>query len=154
MYCKNCGKFVGDDKELCDACAQQPEQVVEPVTQTTAQPVGLKKPITACVLATVAEILPLIGLALLESALISYNIASVVFGMIFILGSIAPAIVGLVFGIKCIKYFKLSESEMPKGQRIASLIMGIAATVVSAIAILCAFIYFVTFIGVLAYYVR
>lgn len=152
MYCKKCGKFVGGDKDICDECAQA--SVVQPVAKPSAQPVGLQKPITACILAVIAEILPIIGLSLLELALVSYNIPAIVFGIIFILGSIAPAVVALVLGVRSIKYFNLSESEMPKGKRIASLVLGIAAVANAAVALLCIIIYFFTFIAVLEMYSR
>lgn len=143
MYCKNCGKFIGNDNELCDECLAQQNQKSEIVDDQNLGDVCLGKAIAATVISFMAFMMSFVqfvaAIATLEelsdenvfvSSLLYevgvYPILGVLFGL--------PAILSLVFGILSIANFKRTSRQY--GKRIPTLIMGIQSVVMSAIAML------------------
>lgn len=150
MYCKNCGKFIGNDNELCDECLAQKKQEVIDVQNLGN--VCLGKAIAATIIsfmsfimsfilcvATLATLEILSEENILDSQLgeaVIYPVLGILFGL--------PAILSLVFGIISIANFKRTSRQY--GKRIPTLIMGIQSVVMSAVSILFILINFVLFI--------
>ena len=153
MYCKNCGKFIGTDADICDECKQKeepaPAQVQinettqsQPVNmyqtpsyyqqQTTYIPTGpainLGKAITAMILSFVGFIFTYV--AYLE-ILILWEPAIVIVALM----GLVPCIIGLVFGCKSISNFK-QTAYTRSGKRIPVLILGILSVINAATGLL------------------
>ena len=133
MYCKNCGKFIGTDAEVCDECRQKQEALNE--NETVYQPVvppldtsaiKLGKAIASIILATFGFVFAYVGIFVA-------TMETVASGMIVAAGvclaiAIVPTILGLAFGIQAIKSFK-NTSHIKSGKRIPLLILGISSTI-------------------------
>ena len=161
MYCKKCGKFIGNDSDLCDECIGKEEVFSEfsekkaentapvyhqqptynPQTTYNAQPtyiggteIKLGKAIAAIILSNIGFFLMYIGLILVVE-LISYGVASYANEMnsalTFMFLGCIPSGLGLVFGIQAIKNFK-ATSMIKSGKRVPVLILGIVSVVTAA----------------------
>jgi hypothetical protein len=133
MYCKKCGKFIGNDSDLCDECRAKEEVFSEfggSTTEDTAKTyynadaytytkeVSLGMPIAATILSHIGFFMVYLG---------------VISVTMFILG-LVPSILGLIFGVRSIGYFK-STSAIRSGKRIPVLILGIVSVVMSGLAL-------------------
>ena len=155
MYCKKCGKFIGNDADLCDECKAQEETAFGEFSNQKEQPytpeptyyststynggeVSLGKPIAAIILSHIGFFLIYIGLIVMAGSTYydDYSAATV---LMLIGGSIS--IVGLVLGIRSIAYFK-ATSMIKSGKRIPLLILGIISVVVAGIGLFIATLMF------------
>ncbi len=144
---------------------QQPEQPYQqqPYGQPASQPEqpkensgrmdGFGRALASAILGTVASILMLAGfytvLFALEFAVDEAGkIALAVSGWVYIIISVAPIVLSIVFGIKSIKTFSINKKE-GKAKPIATLILGIAGLANGAIALLLAIITFFAITAVL-----
>ncbi|MBQ7879667.1 MAG: hypothetical protein IJ317_03355 [Clostridia bacterium] len=145
MYCKQCGKFIGTDEDLCYDCksAQRMEQrPVEPTPQPQqayAQPAqpqaeragsvmtGFGKALAGSIVSVVSFVFLLMGL--IHSAVGYAASAFLVWGM-----GVAGGVVSLIFGIQSIKCFK-RESAADRKKPIPALVLGIETTVCAAISL-------------------
>ena len=143
MYCRNCGKFIGTDAEICDECAKKemlnnenaPVQLVKPnANRGYYQPssssqdgpvINLGKAIASSILATV-------GFIFIYAALFAVIVPGAAFVCMII--GLVPSILGLVFGVQSISNFK-QTSYLGGGKRIPVLILGISSVVEAAISI-------------------
>lgn len=141
MYCKNCGKFIGTDAEVCDECRQKQEALNEnetvfvPPLDTSA--IKLGKAIASIILAT-------IGFVFAYAGILVATMETVASGMIVAAGvclaiAIVPTILGLAFGIQAIKSFK-NTSHIKSGKRIPLLILGISSTIYAGITLFICFV--------------
>ena len=148
MYCKNCGKFIGTDADICDECKQKEIptndntqfQVSNPyqntdyyqppnVSQDTSV-INLGTAIAAVILATIGLIFIYAGMLVIWEPVAA--IVCMVIGLI-------PSILGLVFGVQAISNFKRT-AYLRSGKRIPVLILGIASVINSGISLFCALI--------------
>ena len=114
---------------------------------------GFGRALASAILGTVASILMLAGfytvLFALEFAVDEAGkIALAVSGWVYIIISVAPIVLSIVFGIKSIKTFSINKKE-GKAKPIATLILGIAGLANGAIALLLAIITFFAITAVL-----
>ena len=154
MYCKKCGKFIGNESDLCDECGgkeevfsefsekkaenaapayyQQPTYNAQP-TYNVGPDIKLGKAIAATILSEIGVFLIYIAfLVMAELAAYGSFEFSGVLG-IMLVGCI-PTGLGLGFGIQAIKNFK--ETSMVKsGKRIPVLILGIVSVVTAGIGL-------------------
>ena len=151
MYCKKCGKFIGNDSDFCDECAAEAKEVFsefaenktenvvpsepvinvapvsEPVVIAPNCEVSLGKPIAATILSSIGCFFIYIGI-ILAGELAAYGEIDSVLGVMFI--GLIPSILGLIFGIQSIKHFK-ATSGIKSGKRIPVLILGIESVAMS-----------------------
>lgn len=147
MYCKNCGKFIGTDAEICDECKQKEAQMngtqfqsanpyqntgyyQPPAVSQDTSVINLGKAIAAMVLATIGLIFIYAGILVMWEPVAA--IVCMVIGLV-------PSILGLVFGVQAISNFK-QTAYLRSGKRIPVLILGIASVVNAGISLFCALI--------------
>lgn len=144
MYCKNCGKFIGNDADLCDECLAKKEAFnafsegkAADVQPTEYQPsacggrpandasrqIKLGKAIAAMILSEIGAMLIYIGIFMLARI-------SIIIGCI-------PSVLGLIFGIQSIACFK-ATSRIKNGKRIPVLILGISSVAITGTMLLLA----------------
>jgi hypothetical protein len=155
MYCKNCGKFIGTDADVCDECKQkevqaraqeqaqtnentqyQPENIYQapsyyqqqPTYAPTGPAINLGKAIAAMILSFVGFIFTYV--AYLE-LLVLWEPAVVIVALM----GLVPCIIGLVFGCKSISNFK-QTAYTRSGKRIPVLILGILSVINAATGLL------------------
>ena len=154
MYCKKCGKFIGNDADLCDECMAQEEtafgefstQKEEPYAspappvspaptyyQTSAysEGISLGKPLAAIILSDIG--LAFIYIALLCIGELAYYGDYGATTVLLLIG-ISLSIVGLILGIQSIKYFR-ATSMIKSGKRIPVLILGIVSVVIAGVGL-------------------
>ena len=152
MYCKKCGKFIGNEADLCDECNAKAQPVFKefeepsltrpaaytynptPAPAPAPQPnVGLGKPIAATILGAFGFWLVYFAMILFIEEM-GYGIDD--YGTVFVclLLSIAPCILSLIFGIHSIKAFKAVKGRK-NAKAIVSLVLGINAVVFAAIGL-------------------
>ena len=145
MYCKKCGKFIGNEADLCDECvareAANAAQGEIPTPDVYCQPqvnefvpqeqVRLGRAIAAMILADIGFIFVYIAF-LLTAAVGPRYIGGAVAGLL--IGAI-PSIFGLIFGIKSITNFK-ATAALRTGKRIPVLILGIMSVVTAGIGVI------------------
>lgn len=148
MYCKKCGKFIGSDTNICDECKQKEAPSYGTATYQAPNPyananfyqppfiqqdtsvINLGKGIAAAILSTIGFIFAYAALTVIWEPIAA---------IVCILLSLAPTILGLVFGCNSISNFK-ETSYIKSGKRIPVLILGIASVIYSATSLLFAFI--------------
>lgn len=151
MYCKKCGKFIGNDADLCDECMAQEEtafgefstQKEEPygspaptyyqTSEYSGQEISLGKPIAAIILSNIGFALLYIAL-LVMGELVIYEAAEYGIVVAFWLIGVSLSIVGLILGIQSIKYFR-ATSMIKSGKRIPVLILGIVSVVIAGVGL-------------------
>ena len=151
MYCKKCGKFIGNDADLCDECMAQEEtafgefstQKEEPygspaptyyqTSEYSGQEISLGKPITAIILSNIGFVLLYIAL-LVMGELAIYEATEYGIVVAFWLIGVSLSIVGLILGIQSIKYFR-ATSMIKSGKRIPVLILGIVSVVIAGVGL-------------------
>ena len=151
MYCKKCGKFIGNDSDLCDECklnegdvfsefSERKEDLTTIYCHTSAPSsnvISLGKSIAAIILSNIGFWLIYIGIIVMgELAAYGSDFDSAIAFMI--IGCI-PSVLGLIFGIQSISYFK-STSMIKSGKRIPVLILGISSVVMAGIGLFLSFI--------------
>ena len=120
MYCKNCGKFIGTDADICEECKQKEEAFKEEAKGETAyQPVdpfantsSYKPPVfqqdTSMInlgKAIAAIILSYVGFSFIYAGImVIWEPAATI---VCTLLGLAPTIIGFVFGIQSISNFKI-----------------------------------------------
>lgn len=123
MYCKKCGRFIGEDIDLCDVCAEETTVVISKQTANVdTSSINLGKAIAAAILSNVGFIFAYAG------------VISMVFmkaEVIIFIGS-CMTILGFIFGLMSIFNFK-NTSNIKSGKRIPVLILGIESVVMSGI---------------------
>lgn len=123
MYCKKCGRFIGEDIDLCDVCAEETTVVISKQTANVdTSSVNLGKAITAAILSNVGFIFAYVGL---------FTMAIMNTMVIILIGS-CMIILGFIFGLMSIFNFK-NTSNIKSGKRIPVLILGIESVVMSGI---------------------
>ena len=148
MYCKECGKFIGTDADVCDECKQKQEAMNEnkpqpstntyentgfyqpPIVPQDTSVINLGKAIAAMILSTIGFIFSYAGLLTIwepDAAIICMVIG------------IVPTILGLVFGVQSISNFK-QTNYIRSGKRIPVLILGISSVIFSGVAIFCSLV--------------
>lgn len=138
MYCKKCGKFIGNDNDsVCEECLQKENASTESVVEITEEK-GSRK--TGLAKAIVAGCLTLGSVIFIYVALF-FSLISIEAMLVFTMMSMAMGIVAIVFGAKCIAVFK-TESRENRIKPIPTLIVGIASLATSAILV---FVFFFTF---------
>ena len=154
MYCKKCGKFIGNDSDLCNECRMREENAFgEFSTKTNPDPtpvyyqgssyygsnqVSLGKAIAAIVLSEIGFIFIYIGLILMAEML-SYGLYELESSIALMVIGCIPSLIGLVFGIQAIRHFK-ATSMIRSGKRVPLLILGIVSVVTAACSLLLAVI--------------
>lgn len=161
MYCKKCGKFIGNDSDLCDECIVKEEEVfsefsdektgkdVSPMSyqpsmynnQTTYvadNEINLGKSIAAIILSNIGFWLIYIGIIVMGELAV-YSSSDYGSALAFMIIGCIPSVLGLIFGIQSISYFK-STSMIKSGKRIPVLILGISSVVIAGIGLFLAFI--------------
>ena len=155
MYCKYCGKYIGNDSGICQDCiiaqaktTEQPTQTINAnmyQTPTTSRNTGLGYGIASAVLGFISQFAIVIGFLF-----IARFISEDLFVSLFCLSSIAlpfmfaPIILALVFGIKAIKIARAQKRVIDK-LPIATLITGISGVACAGIAIMIPAIYLTLF---------
>ena len=158
MYCKKCGKKLDYDGDLCEECRNRElvygdEQTKAETASTAYDPFdepstdanratgngnvaympsgengdrmhGFGKALTSAILGDVGVVLAYFG--------IYASIFSVGLGIFLILGSIALAVLGLVFGIQSVQTF-IADKNAGRVKPIATLVCGIIGIVGSAV---------------------
>ena len=153
MYCKKCGKFIGNDADLCDECLAKEQAVFsefsEPAPETPAPvyyqesaynagaQIKLGKSIAAAVLSYLGFLIIYIGFMIMAE-LASYG-SDISVATAFVLIGCIPNVLGLIFGIQSIKHFK-ATSMIRSGKRIPVLILGISSVVMAGIGLFVAII--------------
>ena len=149
MYCKKCGKFIGNDSDFCDECLAK-EQVAfsefpEAKPQTPApacsqenaynasDEIRLGKSIAASILSGVGFSFMYFWFIIAILILATYGADSGAMAMLTLV-SCAPNVLGLIFGIQSIQHFK-ATSKIRSGKRIPVLILGIDAVVTSGLSL-------------------
>lgn len=154
MYCKKCGKFIGNDADLCDECLLKEEGVFSefagkqetptsapaptyhPIASNDSSRISLGKPIAAVILSTIGFSLIYFGLMtcleILEAA--GSELADIEGVIACILVGCIPCVLGLIFGIQSINHFK-ATSMIKSGKRIPVLILGIESVVTAGIGL-------------------
>lgn len=165
MYCRNCGKWIDYDAEVCTDCKETDEffsdktasaQPSVAATPSVAQPLvgsrkeGLGKAITSTALGAFASLFALIVLSVIEASLELYYYedfysdyavaASLSAGMGFCLVmTIALSIPSLILGILSIVTFKRASSA-GRVKPIPTLILGIAGLACAVESLMLAFL--------------
>ena len=150
MYCKKCGKFIGNEADFCDECAAKEDAVFaeffEKKTESTLPPfvhetvynggkeIRLGKAIAAMILSEIGLMLIYIGIILMgELAMVEYTVEYSGAIACMLIGCI-PCVLGLIFGIQSICNFK-ATSMVKSGKRIPVLILGILSVVSSGLGL-------------------
>ena len=142
MYCKGCGKFIGNDSDLCDECLVKKDDFSE-LFSANNQPnsnfvanvnneISLKDAIVAIVLSNVGFELIFVAIMLMGQMLFTPTIIVAVIGIV-------PSVFGLIWGIKTIRYYK-STANVKSKKRIPLLILGIASVALSGLGLFLALI--------------
>lgn len=171
MYCKNCGKFIGNDSDLCDECMMKEqvfsefseekvenstpdnyqEQPYTPQQTSGGSEVNLGKAIASTILSNIGFFMIYISFIIIGEVELSYGYTSSgSYGGAFVimLIGIVPSILGLVFGIQSIINFK--ETAITKNpKRIPVLILGISSVVMAGTALFITFIMFFMLVALL-----
>lgn len=118
MYCKNCGKELDQETELCEEC--KAKEAESPAADYNPRMEGFKPALWGAIFATVSVIVAAIGGVLLYSGWLG-----AIIGLLFIAAAITLAVPALILGIRSIKVFVHQKNA---GQKvpIATLILGIA----------------------------
>ena len=148
MYCKKCGKFIGNDSDYCDECSAKETEVFEEFagskveTATPVQeyapaptyygstPIKLGKSIAAMVLSEVGFWFVYMAIMMASAMVTLYDYSWAIWGVI----GLATTILGFIFGIQSIKNFK-KTSHIRSGKRIPVLILGICSVVMAGIGL-------------------
>ena len=155
MYCKKCGKFIGNDADLCDECKAQEEAVFGEFYDKTEEPrkpastysstntygggeIKLGKSIAAIILSNIGFTLVYMGLMIM-SELAAYESFDFSGAMALMLVGCLPCVLGLILGIQSIAYFK-STSMIKSGKRVPVLILGIISVVMAGFGLFIALI--------------
>ena len=152
MYCKKCGKFIGNDADLCDECASKEQGVfsefaekTETVTPTYYQPaeintdaINLGKSIAAIILSNIGFWLAYIVLIVVGELVMleSIELAGAIFLIVI---AFVPCLLGFIFGIQSISNFK-ATSMIKSGKRIPVLILGISSVIMASLGLLFTFL--------------
>lgn len=156
MYCKKCGKFIGNDSDYCDECSVKETEAFEEFSEKKAEEVPpvynyvptpaptyngsdeikLGKAIAAMILSELGFWFIYFAITILGAMVTSYDYTSVI---ICVLAGLPMCIISLVFGIQCIKNFK-ATSQFRNGKRIPVLILGISSVVLAGISLFLTFI--------------
>ncbi len=155
MYCKKCGKFIGNDSDFCDECSAKEAEVfgeffdakketppaydcASHSTYSDGNQVSLGKAIAAVVLSDVGFAFIYLALVLMGATIVLEDYASVIVCMLI---GLVTSVLGLIFGIKAIKHFK-ETSNIRSGKRIPVLVLGILSVVTAGIGLFLAFFIF------------
>lgn len=155
MYCKKCGKFIGNESDFCDECSLKEKEVfgeffeakretppsydyASNSTYSDGKQVSLGKAIAAAVLSDIGFAFIYLALVLMGATIALENYDSVIVCMLI---GLVTSVLGLIFGIKAIKHFK-ETSNVRSGKRIPVLILGILSVVTAGIGLFLAFIIF------------
>ena len=154
MYCKKCGKFIGNDSDFCDECLAKEQAAFSEFSEAKPQTpapacsqenaynasdeIRLGKPIAAIILSSVGFLLMYFWLIIASVIVAAYGSDSGVLTM-FTLMSCAPTVLGLIFGIQSIQHFK-ATSKIRSGKRIPVLILGISSVITAGFGLFFAFI--------------
>ena len=150
MYCRKCGKEIDYDAEICLECQGHAHPIEEHdsyaeenyyasmYAESKAKKAGLARAITAACLGVVACVMSNFAMSSLSALIESWGqiIDSAIVAVAYVLAflSLGGAIPGLINGIKSIKCFKdAKKNALPKP--VATLILGIGATVTSSVSI-------------------
>lgn len=157
MYCKKCGKFIGNDSDYCDECSVKETEAFEEFSEKKAEEVPpvynyvptpaptyngsdeikLGKAIAAMILSELGFWFIYFAITLWATMVDPYyDYTSVI---ICVLAGLPMCIISLVFGIQCIKNFK-ETSHFRNGKRIPVLILGICSVVMAGISLFLVFI--------------
>lgn len=156
MYCKKCGKFIGNDSDYCDECSVKETEAFEEFSEKKAEEVSpvydyapisaptyngsdeikLGKAIAAAIWSEIGFVLIYAAIMLLGAMVTTYDYTSVI--VCAVLG-LPMCILGLIFGIQSIKNFK-ATSQFRNGKRIPVLILGISSVVMAGISLFLVFI--------------
>ena len=151
MYCSKCGKEIDYDAPVCRECEQAEVQTALVETPTAEQAIppasggnprmrGFGKALAGCIVGFVATIISvvvyLVGMVSVLNAFEGgadiARMAAIL--MFFELLSIVPAIIAIIMGVRSVKFFKATPSELPKP--IATLVVGIHAIFFGGFALL------------------
>ena len=152
MYCSKCGKEIDYDAPVCRECEQAEAQAqsveVAPAAEQGTLPAsggkprmrGFGKALAGCIVGFIATIISVVvymaGMVIVLSALEDganiVRMAAIL--VLFEVLSIVPAIIAVVMGVRSVKFFKATPSELPKP--IATLVVGIHAIFFGGFAIL------------------
>ncbi len=141
MYCSKCGKEIDYDALVCREC-EQAEQTASVETPAGGKPRmrGFGQALAGCIIGFVATLISVIVyVAGLVSVLSAFEGGAdvgrmAVLILFFELLAIVPAIIAIVKGVRAVKIFKATPSELPKP--IATLVVGIHAIFFGGFAIL------------------
>jgi hypothetical protein len=141
MYCSKCGKEIDYDALVCREC-EQAEQTVSVETPAGGKPRmrGFGQALAGCIIGFAATLISVIVyVAGLVSVLSAFEGGAdigrmAVLILFFELLAIVPAIIAIVKGVRAVKIFKATPSELPKP--IATLVVGIHAIFFGGFAIL------------------
>ena len=156
MYCKKCGKFIGNDSDYCDECSVKETEAFEEFSDPNAKTVPpvydyvpnpaptyngsdeikLGKAIAAMILSEIGFSFIYIAITILGAMVTSYDYTGVI--LCSVLG-LPMCIISLVFGVQSIKNFK-ETSHFRNGKRIPVLILGICSVVMAGISLFLVFI--------------
>jgi hypothetical protein len=141
MYCSKCGKEIDYDALVCREC-EQAEQTASVETPAGGKPRmrGFGQALAGCIIGFAATLISVIVyVAGLVSVLSAFEGGAdigrmAVLILFFELLAIVPAIIAIVKGVRAVKIFKATPSELPKP--IATLVVGIHAIFFGGFAIL------------------
>ena len=170
MYFKNCGKYIGNDNDICDEClkkqqenkVEQPVQVAQPVQQpvyTQQKPLpfnnsrmaGFGFGITALILGIIAEILITVGTTIIAEFIwlaYDYTREVLIAGLIPMIVGVCFGLPALVLGIVGINIFRSQKRAGCKAP-VATLATSICGVVCSALNLILAFIIFIIILAVI-----
>jgi hypothetical protein len=141
MYCSKCGKEIDYDALVCREC-EQAEQTASVETPAGGKPRmrGFGQALAGCIIGFAATLISVIvyvaglgsGLSAFEGGADIGRMAVLI--LFFELLAIVPAIIAIVKGVRAVKIFKATPSELPKP--IATLVVGIHAIFFGGFAIL------------------
>ncbi len=142
MYCSKCGKEIDYDALVCRECeqAEQTASVEMPAGGGKPRMRGFGQALAGCIIGFVATLISVVvymaGMVIVLNALEDganiVRMAAIL--VLFEVLSIVPAIIAIVKGVRAVKIFKATPSELPKP--IATLVVGIHAIFFGGFAIL------------------